>query len=314
MKLNLMTIAILVPVTFCSQAASDASFFSSDKFSADISLGVLSGKTQERVYDPDEGGRKISQLDWKYNNAPIIKGSMSWDVIDRMSLGLSGWTTFASRSGNMVDTDWTDTSSPNVWTDKSVHPNTRLNYANEFDFNLTGWILKEPEYRLGLMAGYKESRNSFEASGGSYIYSDEELYDTVGTFPSGERGIGYKQRYKVPYVGLTGVWRYEKFDVGGAFKYSGWVKAYDNDEHYAREITYRSHVRNQNFYSISASMGYYVTPNARVYLEGTWNRITNKKGYTWLHDRTDNTFESGKDLAGIESYNFVTTAGLKYTF
>ena len=49
-----------------------------------------------------------------------------------------------------------------------------LNFANEFDLNIKGWLLNQPDYQLGLMAGYRENRYSFTAKGGSYIYSSEE--------------------------------------------------------------------------------------------------------------------------------------------
>ncbi|KLG50931.1 protease [Escherichia coli] len=284
---------------------------------ADISLGTLSGKTKERVYLAEEGGRKVSQLDWKFNNAAIIKGAINWDLMPQISIGAAGWTTLGSRGGNMVDQDWMDSSNPGTWTDESRHPDTQLNYANEFDLNIKGWLLNEPNYRLGLMAGYQESRYSFTARGGSYIYSSEEGFrDDIGSFPNGERAIGYKQRFKMPYIGLTGSYRYEDFELGGTFKYSGWVEASDNDEHYdpGKRITYRSKVKDQNYYSVAVNAGYYVTPNAKVYVEGAWNRVTNKKGNTSLYDHNDNTSDYSKNGAGIENYNFITTAGLKYTF
>ncbi|EFL5571220.1 omptin family outer membrane protease, partial [Escherichia coli] len=53
---------------------------------------------------------------------------------------------------------------------------------------------------------------------------------------------------------------------------------------------------------------------AKVYVEGAWNRVTNKKGNTSLYDHNDNTSDYSKNGAGIENYNFITTAGLKYTF
>lgn len=56
----------------------------------------------------------------------------------------------------MVDRDWLDTSNPGTWTDESKHPNTRLNFANEFDLNIKGWLLNQPDYQLGLMAGYQK--------------------------------------------------------------------------------------------------------------------------------------------------------------
>ncbi|STI77227.1 outer membrane protease [Escherichia coli] len=44
----------------------------------------------------------------------------------------------------MVDQDWMDSSNPGTWTDESRHPDTQLNYANEFDLNIKGWLLNEP--------------------------------------------------------------------------------------------------------------------------------------------------------------------------
>ncbi|HHZ6233248.1 TPA: omptin family outer membrane protease [Escherichia coli] len=317
MYLKILATALSAPVAFAALASDTGLSFTPEKISTEIDFGTLSGKAKERVYLPEEKGRKASQLDWKYSNAPIVKGAFNWDLLPRVSVGASGWTTLAGRGGNMVDRDWLDTSNPGTWTDESKHPNTRLNFANEFDLNIKGWLLNQPDYQLGLMAGYQENRYSFTAKGGSYIYSSEGGFrDETGSFPDGERAIGYKQHFKMPYIGLTGNYRYDSFEFGGSFKYSGWVKASDNDEHYNPEkrITYRSDVNNQNYYSVSLHAGYYITPAAKVYVEETWNRITNKKGDTSLYSRNLNISDHTKNGAGIESYNFMTTAGLKYYF
>ncbi len=315
MRMKLLGIVLTAPVALSSFASTGAISFTPGNISTDISLGTLSGKTKERVYNPDEGGRKVSQLDWKFSNAAIIKGAINWDLMPWLSLGANGWSTIDSRSSNMVDKDWLDPHNVGTWTDESKHPNTRLNYANEFDLNIKGWILNEPEYQLGVMAGYQESRYSFNATGGTYIYSENGGFrNEMGSFPDGERGIGYKQRFKMPYIGFIGSYRYDSFEFGGSFKYSGWVEASDNDEHYARAITFRSKVKNQNYYSIAANAGYNVTPHAKVFVEGSWNRITNKKGDTAVYDKNTGASDYSKNIAGIENYNFMTTVGLKYTF
>lgn len=137
-----------------------------------------------------------------------------------------------------------DSGTPGTWTDESRHPDTRLNYANEFDLNVKGWFLKESDYRLAIMAGYQESRYSFNATGGTYIYSENGGFrNETGALPDKIKVIGYKQHFKIPYVGLTGNYRYDNFEFGGAFKYSGWVRGSDNDEHYVRQTTFRSKVK-----------------------------------------------------------------------
>lgn len=315
MRLKLLVIILSAPVAFNSLASAESAFFTPEKVSTDLSMGTLSGKTKERVYEPEQGGRKVSQLDWKYRNAAILKGSINWDLMPRISVSATGWTTIDSRGGNMVDQDWTDPRKPGTWTHESSHPNTRLNYANEFDLNIKSWLLNEPDYRFGLMIGYQESRYSFKATGGTYIYSEDGGFrNEIDSFPDGENVIGYKQRFKMPYIGLTGSYRYDNVEFGGSLKYSGWAKASDNDEHYNQQTTFRSKVRNQNFYSVAINAGYYVTPNTKVYMEGTWNRVTNRKGDTSIYDRSDNTSEYCHSSAGIENYNFIATAGLKYTF
>ncbi|EAT6896116.1 omptin family outer membrane protease [Salmonella enterica] len=317
MKLKYLVLAFCIPAVFTVQAELYARPFIPGKISTNISLGSLSGKTKERVYAFDEGGRKISQLDWKYNNAAIIKGALTWDIMTWLSVGASGWTTIDSRRGYMTDTDWLDTSKPHEWTNYSWHPKTRLNFANEFDLNIKGWILNEMCYRLGIMAGYQESRYSFKAVGGSYIYpSNEGVYDRgrVGTIPADQRGIGYKQRFRIPYIGLVGSYRYENFEFGGAFKYSNWVSSSDNDEHYHRSITFRENFKNQRYYSLAANVGYYFIHNAKIYAEGTWSRINNKKGDASIYDYSHKLYGENPGGGGIENYNFITTVGLVYHF
>lgn len=306
----MMLIAGLIPLS--AIAASDGD--TQSPFSGELALGSLSGQTRERVYDPESGGRKVSQLNWKFNNAAVIKGAVNWDILPRVSFGASGWTTLASKGGYMDDTDWMDEGRSDP-TDQSRHPDTRLNYANAFDFSLTGWLLNTPSGRLGIMAGYQESRYSFKSAGGTYDYTDEDtgMSDT-GTFTAGVPVIGYKQRFRVPYVGVTGLYQYERFTFSGTFKYSGWVRADDSDEHYLTSTTFRDRTQNQNFYSLSGRASYTLVPGIDVYLEGIWNRTTNQRGSLAANNYDNGEKQYVPGGSGIENYNFLTMAGMKYTF
>ncbi len=83
-----------------------------------------------------------------------------------------------------------------------------------------------------MTAGYQEARFSWtRQEAGSYIY-DNGRY--IGNFPHGVRGIGYSQRFKMPYIGLAGDYRIGDFECNVLFKYSDWVNAHDNDEHHAK--------------------------------------------------------------------------------
>lgn len=314
MRISCLVLVIAVPFSFPAIADDGGTAFTKGNLTGDIGFGSLSGKTKERVYDPDSAGHKNSQLDWKYSNAAIIKGSIEWNLIDRISIGATGWTTIASRGGYMEDTDWLD-DSKRGWTDKSKHPNTRLNYANEFDLNAKAWFLKEQTYRIGMMAGYQESRYSFKSTGGTFDYTDGETgLNNSGAFPAGTTVIGYKQRFRMPYIGLIANYQYKRFELGGGLKYSGWVRTSDNDEHYLTNTTFTGNIKNQNYYSISGNAGYYLTPNTKIYLEGAWQRVTNKKGRLSANNYGTGERNSADNASGIENYSFMTTAGLKYVF
>lgn len=157
MTFKLLAIICVTPVAFSFQAASYSGFFSPERVSADINWGALSGKTKERIYDSEEGGRKVSLRDWKYSNTTVLKGA----AIPWLSVGVGGWASLNNWEGNMIDQDWMDSRFSGKWTDESRHPNTRPNYANEFELNIQERLLNEPDYWLDFIVVYPESRYSF---------------------------------------------------------------------------------------------------------------------------------------------------------
>jgi omptin len=309
-RLQRFIIMTLASVSFAATADNTDSLYTSERLTLGINMGVLSGQAKERVYFPEEGGRKASQLNWEYSNAAVIKGSLDWDVLPWVSVGASGWTTITSKDGHMEDYDWMD-ARQSQWSDRSVHPDTTLQYANEFDLHLTGWLINQPAYRFGLMAGYQESRLSFRARGGSYDYNNGA---DIGEIPAGVVVIDYKQRFKTPYVGLVGSYRYQRFDMEGALKYSRWVSATDFDEHYLADKNFVGKTKRQHYYSLVGNLGYFVTDNTKLFVEGAWSRMRNKKGSVDLSSRSDDYRETFADSAGIENSNVMMTLGLKHMF
>ncbi|UFK37678.1 omptin family outer membrane protease [Pectobacterium parvum] len=168
---------------------------SADSITVSTSLGWLAGESKEYVYDTNTS-RKLSELDWKINNTAIIKGDISWDPHFWLTLNARGWTTFASSGAGMDDYDWLDASQSH-WTHWSNSPNTLLNYANEFDVNAKAWLVKRPNYKVGAVVGYQQTRFSWTAFGGHFQY-DNGSY--ISDFPRGKPSIGYQQKFSMPYV------------------------------------------------------------------------------------------------------------------
>ncbi|WP_324724277.1 omptin family outer membrane protease [Lelliottia sp. JS-SCA-14] len=308
------SVAIMMMATFSGAVYAESSpwtpDFSPESLSVSASAGMLSGKSQERVYD-EVTGRKVSQLDWKIKNVAILKGDISWDAYPFLTLNARGWTSLASGSGHMDDYDWMN-ESQSSWTDHSSHPATNVNYANEYDLNVKGWVFQAENYKAGVVAGYQETRFSWTATGGSYNYDNGT---NTGNFPAGERGIGYSQRFSMPYIGLAGQYRFNDIELNALFKFSDWVRAHDNDEHYMRDLTFREKTSNSRYYGASVDAGYYVTPHAKVFAEFAYSNYQEGKGGTQIIDNNSGESESiGGDAAGISNKNYTITAGLQYRF
>jgi len=309
-KIDKMIALMALPLAF-SVTAQQQPLSGKEEVSTGIALGTLSGTAKERVYEPEEGGRKVSQLNWRYRHGVVLQGFMAWQVRSWLSFGAAGWTTVTRSGGKMDDYDWL-LASQQHWTDHSTHPNTRLNFANQWDLHLTGWLFNQPHWRLGVVGGYRQSRISFSARGGTFSNDNGA---EVGRFDN-VKVLGYAQRFAIPYVGLTGHYRHENVEAGARLTYSRWGSAKATDQHYLRSLTFRDTTQHQQSFSLSANVGYYLTQQIKLYLESTWNRTLNKKGSNTA------TFAKGdlyarstfRDSAGIEHSALLTTAGLVYHF
>jgi len=281
-----------------------------DSVSVATSLGWLGGRAQESVYIPNGGG-KLSQLDWKIKNAAIIKGDISWDAMPWLTANARGWTTLAAGKGHMEDRDWLNKqqSDPSHY---SWHSDTPLNYANEFDLNLKAWLLQGEGYRVGPALGYQQTRFSWTASGGHYRYNNGQ--DT-GSFPDNKSVIGYQQKFSAPYIGVAGQYRARDIEFNTLVKYSGWVTAKDNDEHYLRELTFRDKSNRSGYYSLMVDAGYYILPNTRIYTELSYNRYQEGRGGTEIINTNNKlTKRVEGDVAGIANTWYSAAVGLQYYF
>ncbi|EKC2495410.1 omptin family outer membrane protease [Salmonella enterica] len=289
-----------------SERAALAEWFTPEKLTAGLSVGVLSGSAKERVYD---NGRKISQLDWKFKNAPILKGGIDWDLSPWVRLGASGWVT-AGRYGaiDMVDRDWL-ISAQEEYSHISESP-TKLRSASFWDVNATVWGVNNDRWHLGIMGGWQQTDYKWDAHGGYSSYWNGSVEDKL---PDG-KVILYKLQFKMPYVGLTGGYRFRNVEMNTTFKYSHWVQASDTDEHYLRNITFHDRNRVSDFYSVSADIGYYITPQAKIFIEGEWMRVGNGKGDGKAEFHNEGSVGYFPDSSGIENTAYNVTVGLKYYF
>lgn len=76
MRAKLLGIVLTTPIAISSFASTETLSFTPDNINADISLGTLSGKTKERVYLAEEGGRKSVNLTGNSITLQLLKGQL----------------------------------------------------------------------------------------------------------------------------------------------------------------------------------------------------------------------------------------------
>lgn len=277
--------------------------------SLSTSIGVLSGKANEYVYN-QETGTKLSELNWRIKNAAIINGELNYDALSWLSMNGRGWITLTKNKAAMDDYDWLNPYQ-DTWTDWSHHENTHLNYANEVDLNLRAWLMQNEHYKLGLAAGYQWSSFSWRAIGGCYQYNNGS---NMGCFPGNELGIGYQQKFRTPYLGLAGKYFINNFEFNAFLKYSNWVSARDHDEHYARNLTFKEYGNNSRYYAATINSGYHVTRSATIFVEASYNHYSNGRADTEVIDNDTGEHFYENDSAGLSNKNYSVALGLQYLF
>ncbi|MBI2785966.1 MAG: omptin family outer membrane protease [Legionella longbeachae] len=306
---NKIVMLALTSLSFTLALDTYAAEYSMNGLSLSSSLGVLSGKAQEFVYDPDTDA-KLSRLDWRIKNAAIINGELNYDFLSWLSINGRGWTTLAKNTAPMDDYDWLNPEQKK-WTDWSHHENTQLKYANELDLSLRAWLLQDQSYKLGVAAGYQWNSFSWLAKGGCYEYNNG---NDTGCFPKNELGIGYQQKFRAPYVGLAGKYFINNFEFNALVKFSDWVSAQDHDEHYARNLTFIERGKNSRYYAATLNTGYYFTQNTKVFVEGSYNHYSNGRADTEIIDNDSGSHHFDSNAAGLSNQNYLVSVGLKYRF
>ncbi|WP_131782137.1 omptin family outer membrane protease [Legionella gresilensis] len=304
--LAMMSLVSLLPITASASDSDTAYKFEGLSFNA--ALGHLSGEAHEYVYEPNTN-KKISQLDWRIDNSLIAKAELNYDLRPWLSINGKGWATLAKGSGFMDDYDWLSDRQSH-WTDWSYHENTHLNNANGIDFSLQTWLLNKPNYKLGLLGGYEKNSFNFRAKGGCFIYENGRQ---VGCFSNNEPGIGYRQVFKTPYVGLAGKYAINNFELNLLLKLSNWVKSEDQDKHYSRNLTFKEWGNNAKYHSLTLNAGYYFTQNTKVFAEASYANYGNTRADTEIKSNSLGRRLFIPNSAGLDNKNYILALGVQYT-
>jgi omptin len=310
MKLSLAAIAFTTAFSAAPLAyAADMTFLSEDgdiAFSG--SYGLTSIKANEFVWD---GKTKISQLIWKskyvstFNADLKIELPKDWYLNARGTIGLEG-------DGHMADFDWQVPG--NDWTDRSLHPDTKLNHYLVGAIEAGRQVLSYDGTDVSLGAGFKYTDVKWTAWGGSYVYSVGGFRDARGNFDPKQKGISYRQSWPVPYIGVNlkhseGDWTFAGSLQGGLA-----IDAYAIDDHWVRSLRFRDDYFTKPAVSLSASAAYAVRENISVFVSGSFDKMFRTRADTTASDTTSNATAVYKDGAGGDFQSMTLSLGMKGVF
>ncbi|MDO5657434.1 MAG: omptin family outer membrane protease [Paracoccus sp. (in: a-proteobacteria)] len=202
-----------------------------------VGLGYLDTRANERVYDA--AGNQISRLIWSSDAQVLNLGvrtqtESGMTVRGRAQIGLGG-------NSDMVDYDWSfwsDGFGADQWSDRSIHPDTRLERYIDMDVALGRDYQMESGARVNLHGGFTWTSVKWSARGGSYVYSEWGFRDEEGDFPDGVRGITYAQSLPTLYAGASVTQTYGAWTLNGALRGGFAVNAQSTDNHWQRDLRF----------------------------------------------------------------------------
>lgn len=272
-------------------------------------IGSANLRAGEYVYD---GDYKVSQLDWESKGVKTgtigaeVDIGYAWKLKGRLDIGLGG-------NGFMEDRDWLSTSYPD-WTHQSLHPDTDLDRYINVLLEAERTVVDTGSTRVGLGGGVGYTNVKWTARGGSYIYSDVTLYDTVGNFTDGEKVITYEQRIPTLFLSASAEQQVGKFKLSGTLRGGASIGYKDVDDHWLRDLHFIERMNIAPMMGATVTADYQILPSAAVYLGGDFQKIFKTRGDIEQRDTATGVTSYYDDSAAADYQSIMISAGVKGTF
>lgn len=279
--------------------------------SAHLATGVVNGKSHEFAYNLNNGA-KLSELIWSIDNVMMANVGVTVATPHWLKLNLDFWFNLTD-SAEMDDYDWFVNGLP--WTHWSNHPDTTLESGTMLDFNAEINLIEPREFTFFGILGFKRDAWSWDARGGSYIYSVNRFRDTAGTFPSDQKVISYEQWFNVPYLGLGIGFGSPSFRVKAKVFGSPYLWAGQVDDHYLRNLRFESDLAGGTMIGVDLSATYHFTEQFAVSLAVFAQNYSELKGEETITDTaTGQKITLAGDPAGFDHQSAMLSLGLHYQF
>ncbi|MBX9455588.1 MAG: omptin family outer membrane protease [Rhizobium sp.] len=271
------------------------------------SYGITAIEANELVY---AGKSKLSQLIWRSTAVSTFTGELTAEV-GQFYLRATG-TLGTGGDGHMRDYDWLVESRP--WSDRSIHPDTRLDHYFAGSIEAGREILSHGNTSIALGGGARYTDVKWTAWGGSYVYSSSDFRDARGKFPGDEKAISYRQQWPVPFLAANVVHSDGPWTFSSAFQGGVALQGRGTDDHWMRALRFIDHVEATPALMISGAAEYEIRPDTAIFVSGAFDRIFRGRADTTMIDRMSDDKSRFKDGAGADYMSMTLSLGLRGKF
>ncbi len=279
-----------------------------------MSLGIISGQSQELVYIP-ELNHKLSQLNWDIKDVYMLGLGGTVSPLPWLKFNIDVWLKLNEGEGNMDDYDWF--LEDYQYTHWSHHEDVDLTKGLMFDVSADVKLYEHEQTKFYGIAGFKHDTWEWKAYGGDYVYSSYYLYDTVGSFVDGELGITYEQNFYVPYLGFgfTSDLTETPFTFSGRVIGSTFVYGEDKDQHHMRDLIFVEEFDSGQMFAVDLAGSYHFTQNVSLMFSYHYQDYQELKGETIITDiSTGEVTKYNGDVAGMDHRSSMLSFSALYQF
>ena len=268
--------------------------------------GYVSGNSESIVYRPShsigyreyvdglsnelvlmsDSDELMSHLDWKLRHM-LVNGVKASATLGKLHLMMNGWYRINASESTMVDRDWMNSDKPAQMTHISWSPSELKNayeISAELAYEIFQWKLKKHDFVFQALGGYKQLRFYWESSGGSFQY-----YDHWGSLPD-RLGIGFAQKFAIPYLGLRADHHWKQIAYGLFWKVSPGLSTITSHDYHALRFTdFYEEFKNGNYWMLGGNFSWNFRSNLTLNLSYAFDQLITTRGNTTINNR-----ESGR--------------------
>lgn len=285
-----------------------------DVMSVSAGFGLVNISANEIVYN---GSSLLSLLTWDSVAIPTVSVRVDAHLDEGWTFEASGEAGIGGYS-EMVDKDWiapfAPGNGPDDWSDRSIHPDTNVDHYFSGRIAMGYDVIDTGDVALNLKGGFSYTDVQWTGRGGSYIYSNAGLHDSVGNFAAGVAVITYEQSMPAAFVGaeLRGGFGDISFSTGVEGGFTFFATA--TDHHYLRNLLFVDDLQMAPMVSANARVDYNFSSENSIYLAAAVQKMFTARGDTTITDTGTNAVSNYSDIAGADFASLSLSVGISATF